>query len=625
MGLLPQPALFDTLQAEFSPPLDSSLIAAIVADYATQDASLSPSDQLLACRAVLAQLATQAEKELLDEDSFSGQLSNLHISPFSTTDETSSSADYTSTDTNTATSEVSTQYSFSSPLGFLQAAFPHVHTARLRMALSVSEQDDEGSEVDMESVVEGLLTSEYVRELEERGLDDTDFPADHGEEWSIAGKKKKFSQPAKKSKKRGTTITLVDIRQKQHEKPLSTTPQISSPDPWTQLSSTAIYISDLLPSQPATYFQSFLHSPEYPSPSKALRAALRSIVSKSKSSIAAQESNFDATDTTHLFNVLDVLHATPRFASANAEERDRLLDDTQLALHATCNQPDTALDIVQLLHELDSDSSSGQLGWGVYHSPAPPPSTASVSNNAIKTLKARLPTGPPPVQPPRSRPVSTPKRLQTLPPPTNAWQTVPRREPVGPHPLAESIPAYRRRVRGGGNGLGKGGKGDVGELSGNRSANKYPNHVSELLAQRRDALREAGRAWQRGSAKTRGGEVAMYYAERARGLQQQARDEQLHAVREMIQAKRLASNTGDTVDLHGTTVSEATQIVREILRTSGPSPVKPLTIITGRGMHSANGVGVLGPAVKAALIDDGWAVSTFDGGLVVRGRLGSGT
>jgi hypothetical protein len=104
---------------------------------------------------------------------------------------------------------------------------------------------------------------------------------------------------------------------------------------------------------------------------------------------------------------------------------------------------------------------------------------------------------------------------------------------------------------------------------------------------------------------------------------------------------RSTSQGRDTVDLHGTTISEATAIVKEILRQDGSSPsmyfsalclyplivhiflaAKPLTIITGRGTHSTNGVGVLGPAVKAALIEDGWHVGMFDGGLMVKGKKG---
>ena len=47
---------------------------------------------------------------------------------------------------------------------------------------------------------------------------------------------------------------------------------------------------------------------------------------------------------------------------------------------------------------------------------------------------------------------------------------------------------------------------------------------------------------------------------------------------------------------------------------------KPVVFITGRGSHSANGVGVLGPAVSNALTEDGWIIGKREGGVVVRGR-----
>ena len=145
----------------------------------------------------------------------------------------------------------------------------------------------------------------------------------------------------------------------------------------------------------------------------------------------------------------------------------------------------------------------------------------------------------------------------------------------------------------------------------------------------------------------------------------------------------LRSNSGnsDTIDLHGTTIAEAVVIVKEILdreassisqgkasvfplsgQHSGLSLIffllpllrlltdfaylfglvlcchhagtssflcydyphkpkaKPLKIITGRGTHSLNKVGVLKPAVRKALVEDGWVVSSWDGGLVVQPR-----
>jgi len=47
---------------------------------------------------------------------------------------------------------------------------------------------------------------------------------------------------------------------------------------------------------------------------------------------------------------------------------------------------------------------------------------------------------------------------------------------------------------------------------------------------------------------------------------------------------------------------------------------KPLKIITGKGSHSLNQVSVLKPAIRKALVEDGWVVGTWDGGLIVNRR-----
>jgi len=144
--------------------------------------------------------------------------------------------------------------------------------------------------------------------------------------------------------------------------------------------------------------------------------------------------------------------------------------------------------------------------------------------------------------------------------------------------------------------------------------------MATSLRKRDELLKEASKAWRRGNTKTRGGEVALYFAERAREFQELARREALNEARILVESKRSAAADRDTVDLHGTSISEAVAIVREILELEGCSSAKPLRIITGRGSHSANGVGVLKPAVRNALAQDGWNVGVWDGGLVVRGR-----
>ena len=47
--------------------------------------------------------------------------------------------------------------------------------------------------------------------------------------------------------------------------------------------------------------------------------------------------------------------------------------------------------------------------------------------------------------------------------------------------------------------------------------------------------------------------------------------------------------------------------------------IAPMRIITGKGTHSAGRVSVLKPALRSALMEDGWFVTAWDAGLVVRG------
>ncbi|KAI0820302.1 Smr-domain-containing protein [Trametes gibbosa] len=613
------PTMQEILQAEFSPPLDTSLIAAIVADYVSGDES-NRENELRQLREVLSDLAASAEKELVDEDSLSG-LSQLRISPTSLVDDASSLYDYSTTDNSayaSANSDASGQQPFSSALGFLKAVFPHIPSDRFRSALACHGGDSDV--LDMEIIVEELLTGEYVRELEERGLDETESAAlGYEPPWEVVDKKRRGTKQRRQNKKK-TTITLVDIRQQQHTRPSSSSSHPDIPDPWTQLASVASHLSTLIPTHPPSFFQSIFHSPQHPTPSHALRAAIVQIAH----SLSKCEDELTAEETPSLYAMLEIITTWSKYADLNVEERDQLLEDALFALRAANHDPNAALDVVSLLIDLDSDFASKEFSWGVYHQPAaptPPPKATS-----------RLPSSPPPVPPPPN----IPRRAQTLPntsnerprAPPNAWQTVPvKPSPEGPHALSGVIRAYTkpdpvltgRKVRGGGNGLGKGGKGDVGELqTGKRAAAK--RRAWELSEQRRAALREASKAWQKGNSRNHGGEVAFYFAERARELQQQQQKEQLDAAREMVLQTRTVSLNSEIIDLHGTVVVEAVAIVRDYLAEHGATYAKPLRVITGRGNHSRNGVGVLGPALRNALTSEGWLVDTCDGGLVIRGR-----
>ncbi|KAI0642110.1 Smr-domain-containing protein [Trametes meyenii] len=605
----------DALEAEFSPPLDTSLIAAIVADYVS-DSESSKGVEIHQIREILSDLAASAEKELVNENTLSG-FSQLHISTTSVTDDASSLYGYSTTEMSATTStgsDASGQHPFSSALGFLKAVFPHISSERFVDVLISHGGDNE--DLDMEAVVNEILTGEYVRELQERGLDEKESAAMGYEvPWETVEKKK--GQKQKKPNKKGTTFTLVDVRQQQHVRPTPSGSQLAPPDPWTQLASVATHLATLIPSHNASFFQSMFHSPKHPTPSHALRAVIAQIALSSRAS-----DQITAEETPSLYIMLEIITTWPTYAELDVEQRDQLLEDALLALRATDGDPNTALELVSLLIELDADFSLKEYTWGVYHQLPAQPSTSKATT--------KLPSGPPPVPPPPN--IS--RHPQTLPVPAsekqraspNAWKTVPVKttsDDMNPYQgvirALTNPPSPQRKVRGSGNGFGKGGKGDVGELQiGKRAASK--RRAWELYEQRRAALKEASKAWQKGNNRNHGGEVAFYFAERARELQQQQQKEHLDAAREMVLNTRKSLLHSEVIDLHGTIVVEAVSIVREYLAEHGATSAKPLRVITGRGNHSRNGVGVLGPAVKNAIVSDGWLVDTCEGGLIIRGR-----
>ncbi|KAF5353148.1 hypothetical protein D9758_008732 [Tetrapyrgos nigripes] len=627
-------------KGEFCPPLDSSLVAALVSDIDQNPTE----DQINIIRSTLQELAAQAEVQSSELDP-----------PLSTfTDDTCSTPSFYHGESSSSGSDT-LQVSSNSPLGFLQAALPHVQTAKLCRALSEADTDE--GNLDMWEIIAGILTDESIREMEERGLDGLEddmegFSAT--EDWQTVEKKKKTrtADTAKTQKKsRGKKFTIVDIRQQQHIKPSSspTSAPQAAPDTWTQISSIATHLATLLPPYTTGFFQPYFHSPEYTTPYYAVQAALLAIT---RTQTQPQEGQHDAI----LISLLDIV--LPSYEDLDSEARDRLISDTELSVNATNGRGDEALDLVGLLRELDTDFSSGYLAMGVYHQPASTTSSTFASHNssfssisastnpasapATKTAWSTLPSGPPPIPPPPPSSVgsrsgtNSSKRSGNKPSPYQ-WQQVPLKKiPRNtPHPLAIHIPAYQRdvngfKVRGSGNGVGKGGKGDVGELFGAGAESRsgsgsggdygyYQRRIADSMRRRNEMLLQASKMWQRGNARSRGGEVALYFAERAREFQEMAKQDKLDAARVMVERKRMASQDRSTVDLHGTTVAEAEQIVKEMLSKLKSQPLK---IVTGRGAHSVGQVSVLKPALQRALIEDGWSVSVWDAGLIVRGKTG---
>lgn len=91
---------------------------------------------------------------------------------------------------------------------------------------------------------------------------------------------------------------------------------------------------------------------------------------------------------------------------------------------------------------------------------------------------------------------------------------------------------------------------------------------------------------------------------------------------------RLNQNDDHLLDLHGLTIAEAVELVREGVNQwwsrstmrAGRTKIKPLTIVTGLGRHSDHGQSRLYPAVLGLLTREGWKVDAFSrGSLLVTG------
>lgn len=495
--------LFYAYQAEFSPPLDTSLIAAIVADYVNDSQPLPSQEELGALRKTLSELAAEADNQV-GEDNLLASMTNMQLADLHKSDDschTESVAELfsaeSSTTNTTMTSEMSSNgpQSLNAPLRFLRAAFPHLAISRLKGALGGAEDMDT---IDMEGIVEDIISVECACELEERGGEETGGETTVEPRWELVPSRLASKKQKRKNSK---TITLVDIRQKQHA-PSSSAPSSARPavpDPWTQLTSVACHIETLIPSRTSAYFQSFFHSPRYATPSEALRAALVSVAPPASGST---EMTHDETQI--LFGMFDILRESPAYEALPDVDREQMMSDAQLALRATEYHADAALDLVWLLREFDG----GEVDLGIYHSPVPtsPSSVHSTPNSRQSRHPIKLPAGTPAASAYEGKARSVRKSGPNSPLAisTAAWQTVPISPRNSPNPHAEFIPAYNDAR----NGQGKHNNGSQ------KTSKSHKQRAGELMQKRREALREASRAWQRGTSSTRGGEVAFYFAER---------------------------------------------------------------------------------------------------------------
>ncbi|KAG9057581.1 hypothetical protein FS842_005542 [Serendipita sp. 407] len=533
------------LQNEFCPPLDESLFLALCGDLEATKAAID------ALRVTLSTLAA---------DALAISISTSDILGLGDPNDCSSNSALPST-TSSHSSETT-----SSALQFLRAAFPDLQLHLLQDA--IEDASNEGGIVEMEKIVEELLSAELLTDQDEFILDSP----------TVGSQPETRGKAAKRKKTKVQKIIIGDVRQR----PLSSSPNqvVASDriDPWTQLSSLADYLSTLLPTSSSTLLSLF-HSPDYPTTFAALSSYLDSLPA-----CKCSEEELD----TALISMNDILGAD----DFNAQWAEKCLRSTD------CRVSD-ALDLYVALQRLDESGP-------ITHAKAP--SIKSEGKSISSPFNASHPNTPSDPKRSFSTPLSptTAKRRSSKPNP-EGWQVVDRQSPRTPnaHPHADYIPAYRN-------------------LKVNRA-------IEESWRERRiEALRKASHHWQR-SQDGHGRQIAAYYADEANKYLKESREAAVEAARALVVRNRdrnkgLGYNTERSIDLHGMTREEALVIVRETLvaqtqQMRGTQWDAPLRFITGKGNHSAGKQSILLPAIAKMLRSEGWKIREIEAGVAVYGKV----
>lgn len=409
----------------------------------------------------------------------------------------------------TSSAFTGTSASSGGPLNFLKMAFPHYPPSTLREVLAEEARKYDGDEdfIDLEVVVQELLSRELIKELEERGVEEdagdrrerTHDPPER--DWSNIATKQKSRKKSKKERDKPPTarkLVLGDVQQRQLRPTPGRSVTTEAPrlladvDPWTQLSSLASRLSELLSPLPAPHFLSLFHRPSSGSPSQALRTELARI---------GQE-----------YQTYPLIDSVDRSAALKDVLDDpSLYDDAELCWHASNEDVDCALELVWLLVDLD------RLAPTVNQSPA----TSSSAGQALSTEPRKrwtlvsetfdTSTDPSSSQPGPASP--------EFPPSSEVWTTVTHRSKKKAKfdidPLAAFIPAYQN--------MPAGWRTQTGRASGEPEPDDEGltedqcRYWAEYYQSRRDAaLRDASKYWKQASGGKLGkvgGDVAFVYAE----------------------------------------------------------------------------------------------------------------
>ena len=396
------------LQAEFCPPLDSNLVAALLADTDT-----GSKQQLETLRDQLAALAAQA---IVDDCSLKDKTPSPPDDKYGSGSSHMASSQY-SAETSTTTDDPSLE----SPLAFLRQAFPDNSVEFLQDALHKTGQTES---LDMQRLVEDLLSQEVLAAFERENLQS---PSTVEEEWQGVTKKK----PAKgKKAARAKAVPLIDIRQRQHQSlpgaSVSPTTAQRDTDPWSHLVSLASYLSDLLPPHSASEFLSAFHSPQHATPYDALTSFLNTLKPRKREETAVD-------------NDLITLMTLCVGDDHNEEGFDAIL--ARKCVLATEGRIGDALDLFKLVQDLEFSGP-------IVHLPAPtlstrqndPLTTRSLASPTRIKSKSSIPTK-------RTTTKQSTQRASSAQVAPDSWTYIEKRKPsaVQPNPHAAYIPSYQHK------------------------------------------------------------------------------------------------------------------------------------------------------------------------------------
>ncbi|KAG8691134.1 hypothetical protein FRC11_006554 [Ceratobasidium sp. 423] len=581
----------ETLQSQY-PSLDPSLIAAFLTEF-----DIKQQQQLTQLHETLASLCSPAD----DVQSISSALEGASL-----TSSGSVSDVFNDSSSSPTSSSSNSLESFSTPLGFLQNLFPDIDSKTLQSTL-----DEHGAE-NLDPIIDILLSNDLIRDLRNRGeWADDDFPnkqtltPESVEEWANVTKAQQEPKqptpttPTRKTKskskgkgKQQPSFVLGVVRHGQlpPHRPASNSPPLSTTvDPWTYIDSVATRLGSILPNVPSSTFSSAFHNPSHSTPADALRATLATL------------GNTNTIDDFALVALISLLDAGPDD-----------FDDANLCLRATASQPDDAYHLIEILKELDE-----KVPVIAHYTTSPVP----VESPTIK--KANLPVAPPDSPLPTTRRKSTASDVVKSPvsPMKPVWGTVPIRPKAKPiavsYSQAASIPGSSQWTT-------AVGVDSVDQTGANE--NDVDACIEEVMywkEKRHAALRQASEVYTRRKHEY-GGEAALFYSNQAKDYAAKEREWRLKAAKAGVKAKQ-DKTSSKAIDLHGLTVNESLEVVKESVNTwwssagSASTPNEPLQIITGVGRHSKGNVPVIAPAVMKLLGRDGWRAHKREGIVYVTG------